>query len=70
MYYVFAGDNYYPCGGAGDFQFKSEHLEACRAWVIEQARLYDWWEITDDSMAVLDSQSMRAQAMRAERDKV
>lgn len=55
MYYLFAGDNYYPCGGVEDFQSSHSTLEkALRAAALSN---YDWWHIADSNMQIVEGGS-------------
>ena len=56
MYYLFAGDSHYPCGGVHDFVGKYNTLEAATPerqegrplkWV--PSKRYDRWKIGDFS---------------------
>jgi flavin-binding protein dodecin len=55
MYYVFAGDNYYPSGGSGDLVGFSESLDEAVTMALQnlgndEMRKYRWAEVcgTDD----------------------
>jgi len=54
MYHVFAGLDYYPDGGAHDYQLsavtKEEALEAIARKAIRSS--WDWWHITDEDMLI------------------
>lgn len=52
-YWLFAGADYYPCGGMGDKRLESDDIEECREESIKPdkyfrtKRCYDWWHILD-----------------------
>jgi hypothetical protein len=49
-YALFAGDNYYPCGGLRDLKGRFETLEDARVYVtthLSYGEFYDWWHIVD-----------------------
>lgn len=50
QYLLFAGDNYYPCGGWGDFveDFDSE-VEALK-WLAQSKEKYDWYHVVDTNI--------------------
>lgn len=48
MYYVFAGYNYYPCGGWNDFQGKYDSIADAKAFLLDTK--YDWWHIVLDEV--------------------
>ncbi len=53
MFYLFAGDDYYPCGGVDDFQGMFEVLDDA---IREVPNLrYDWWHIVDSDMIFVES---------------
>lgn len=49
MYLIFAGDNYYPRGGFGDFIGRADTLEDAMAAAGAGGEYgqYDWWQIVD-----------------------
>ena len=42
---IFAGDNYYPCGGMEDFHGSCNTMNACMRAL--QGHRYEWWNILD-----------------------
>lgn len=50
-YALFAGDNYYPSGGVGDFIDFFETIEQAKERVSLQPknREFDWWHVLDVS---------------------
>lgn len=49
MYLIFAGDNYYPRGGFGDFIGRADTLEDAMAAARAGGEYgsFDWWHIVD-----------------------
>jgi hypothetical protein len=50
-YHLFAGDDYYPNGGADDHKQSADTVEE----LLEVAAnmTCDWWHITDDELSVV-----------------
>lgn len=44
MYHLFAGDDYYPMGGLGDYRGSFPTIEDAHAATLS-IRYLDWWEI-------------------------
>ena len=44
LFYVFAGDDYYPAGGASDWNLVCETLEMAQSFLNEKA---DWMHIAE-----------------------
>lgn len=53
MYYLFAGDHYYPSGGAKDFLGAFPSVEAAQAEAKERSS--DWWHVTNMAMQIVAS---------------
>lgn len=47
MYYVFAGQQYYPFGGWRDLKEAFLALEEAKLWILDRRQDYDWWHISD-----------------------
>ena len=43
MYLLFAGDNYYPCGGWDDYKGSFATEEAALEFLA--TKRYDWWHL-------------------------
>ena len=52
-YYLFSGDNYYPCGGACDFQGCHHTLEAAERAIPADDLEWGWWHVTGPTMVIL-----------------
>lgn len=57
MYYLFAGDAYYPGGGAIDFLGRFDTIEEAHRALNRRMGTYDWWHITDADMNILETQN-------------
>ncbi len=53
MYYLFAGDHYYPCGGAHDFKAHGTTIQDLRHKVAKLDEL--WWHIADRDMKIVEA---------------
>lgn len=55
MYYVFAGDNYYPGGGVYDFRGRALTIDDAQYILaaFRDRQRVDWWHITDDTMEIV-----------------
>lgn len=56
-YYLFAGETYYPSGGARDLQGKFDTIEEARAaWkgFAGDDEAFKWYHITDENLNVLE----------------
>ena len=49
MYWLFAGDHYYPCGGVGDYQGSFMSL----ADAVAKGDKRDWWHVTDEKLNII-----------------
>ena len=45
MFLVFAGDKYYPCGGANDYLEKFDTLKEAITWITDRYIFYDGEEV-------------------------
>ncbi len=53
MFYLFAGGDYYPCGGVDDFQGVFDTVEDARQAALNLR--YYWWHIVDSDMRIVES---------------
>ena len=53
MFYLFAGYDYYPEGGANDFKAQSTVVQDLRDKTVGQAE--DWWHIADETMTIVET---------------
>ena len=53
MFYLFAGYDYYPEGGAHDFKAQSEVTQDLRDQTAGLSE--DWWHIADETMTIVES---------------
>ncbi len=56
MFYLFAGFDYYPEGGARDYQGYGVTIENARyaLSVLRDRQSFDWWHITDKYMNIVE----------------
>lgn len=50
---LFAGDDYYPSGGACDFQLRGS-LDECHAFIAARVKEFDWAHITDLDLRIVE----------------
>jgi hypothetical protein len=53
MYHIFAGEQYYPCGGVSDHQGSKDTLEEAMEFVANLK--CDWWHIADSELNIVKS---------------
>ena len=55
-YLVFAGSDYYPCGGWEDFRSSHDTIKEAKESVVAAGGKEDWWHILDieSSVTVMD----------------
>lgn len=51
--HVFAGYDYYPCGGTRDHINSFDTLPEAVEWVKVECKKYDWWHICDAETLVI-----------------
>lgn len=58
-YWIFAGDNYYPNGGIGDFMRSFDDVDETIAFLKNNTVRYDWAHIVDtQSLAFPEDSSL------------
>lgn len=55
MFFLFAGDRYYPRGGVQDLQGSYETELEARAELFKAARNFDWGHICDEKLQIVES---------------
>ena len=53
MFYLFAGYDYYPCGGVDDFKAQSAVIQDLLDKTVGQSE--DWWHIADENMNIVET---------------
>ena len=54
MYYLFAGANYYPGGGASDFKGEFSTLEEAKAAARGYMTGQNWWHVANKNMEIIE----------------
>ncbi len=52
MFFLFAGYDYYPSGGAEDFKAQSGVIQDLRDKTVGQSE--EWWHIVDENMNIIE----------------
>ncbi len=55
MFHLFAGDDYYACGGAHDFVVSFSTMEEVNQYLLHSEMSANWWHIADAEMNIVDS---------------
>lgn len=53
MFYIFAGEDYYPCGGINDLIGSAASIDEAMEKLASGS--YGWWHIVDSNLEVVRS---------------